>query len=324
MSPFDRLKSTERYDVLWKPGDDSKHWHEVRKTGIGASESAAILGLGYGSAAAVYASKIGLDEPSSPDSANLWFGRILEEPILEFFKMETGLAVERWECVLKSRDSTWMNCTPDGLVSGDGSELVEIKAVGSYRRQHNWRKYGVPPEVWTQVQHQMFVTGATSTYVVALLTSFDVFWTKVQRDDEFIYESLLPETGAFWKCVTEHLPVPDDKITASESTKRALGRIYPKSNETAIELPAYVAAQFDRRVAIQEEIGLLTTEKDLLDNVFRNLLGSNSTGSLPDGRKVSWKTQQRTRYDVPDKIKSKYKSTSEFRVIRYKDKNRSV
>ena len=78
------------YDLIGN-SNQREEWLRLRRTGIGASDSPAILGASpWSSGLAVYAEKIDTDAPIEEESERLMWGHILEPVILERFVKVTG------------------------------------------------------------------------------------------------------------------------------------------------------------------------------------------------------------------------------------------
>ena len=105
-------------------------WLTSRQAGIGASEVAAVLGLGaYGSPAAVWASKVGqIDD--SPPSGLAAMGLDLEPFILAEVARRLDVEVEGSQAVATSAKCPHLRATLDGLIETcDGQIPVEVKFV---------------------------------------------------------------------------------------------------------------------------------------------------------------------------------------------------
>ena len=155
-----------RYEVI-DNGRDRLRWLDARRSGLGASDAAAILGLNpYRSAMEVYAEKSGLygvDDDSSPSEQARW-GKILESHLLDDFRKVTGRPVVRDGRLLRSRRHPWQLCTLDARqrrpdVSSRG--LLEAKST-----RFEWDE--LPEDVYSQIQHQFSVTGFTWGNVIVL------------------------------------------------------------------------------------------------------------------------------------------------------------
>jgi putative phage-type endonuclease len=285
--------------------DSREDWLAARGLSIGASESAALFGLapeGRESEYSLWAKKAGLVEPEQIDGEWLDWGNILEEPIAQRYAKRTGHVLwtppNSW-CVaihprlpfLTATIDRWIIEAPGRTDRGD----LEIKNVGAFNS--DWRENGVseiPLYVQAQVQHQLAVTGFGWAVVAALVGGNKLETFEVERNPEFIAE-LEAKAEEFWGRVQrKEAPAVDGKA----ATTKALKRLHPDDNGETIELDAAaveLAADLEAAKARKKE-GEDAAEE--AGNKLRALLGANTFGTLPDGRIVSLKTQERAPHYV--------------------------
>ena len=114
-----------------------------RKTGIGASESAAILGVHpYLSAMELYARKIGLSLGEPKNVKRLWWGSVAEALVLDRYQIdhpdaEVLRTPEALHCH-RHPDHPEILANLDGAVGSVDSHILEVKTVGSRAWWLNW------------------------------------------------------------------------------------------------------------------------------------------------------------------------------------------
>lgn len=297
------------------PANQRAVWLQERKTGIGASDAAAVFGLSpYKSPLALYFEKRGEVEMPVVEREALYWGRILQSPIALRYRHETRREVEEPNPYAIQRHVTHphMIATLDARAEAglrgvkppaDGMGVVEIKNAGFFKRE-DWRDE--PPLAFQiQCQHQMFVTGAQWASVAALVGGQQFFWTDIPRHNGFI-EVLVRQVGEFWSRVQTGTPPEAD---GTESTKQLLKQLYPKDNGEILTLPAKWAEVDERLVAIKTEQKKLQAERDGLENTLKLAIG-NATAAVIDGAGVyTHKWQSRREFTV---------APAEFRVLRRK------
>ena len=140
-----------------------EEWLELRKKGIGGSDSAAIVGLDrYRSPFDVYADKLGL-KPEIPDNEAMRQGRDLEQYVAERFMEATGKKVRRRNAMLQHPEYPFMIADIDRWVVGENAGL-ECKTTSALNRaKFNQGEY--PPSYYVQCVHYMAVTGAERWYL---------------------------------------------------------------------------------------------------------------------------------------------------------------
>jgi putative phage-type endonuclease len=274
-------------------------WLEARRSGIGSSDAPRILGVSpSGSAISVYAEKL-LDpeqEQEQDQAEPLRWGHLLEPLILQRAAQEIGGVAREAGQLYQSAERPWQLATLDGwMADGKGPPApCEAKLVAA--RAADWSE-GLPPYVGAQVQHQLAVLGAPRAYVAALIVvpSFRFQLHIVDRDDAFLAETLLPAEEELWQRVQEKRP-PTSHTSRYELA--ALRRLWT-SKEGKVARLSYADGQFvtaleqarAAKKAAQEEEDAAAAELLLL-------LADAEIGVLPDGRKITAKTQERKAYTV--------------------------
>jgi len=270
---------------------------EIRKTGIGASEAAAAIGVcPHRSPMHVYAAKTGtpvLFEESEP----VEWGNRLEPVIADKYADVHGIELFNPQTTFRHRHHDWMIASPDRLVfipdtRGKVDYGVEIKSAG-FRQYDRWGDTAdkLPPEYYVQVSWCMAVLDVPRWDMAVLLAGQEYREYQIERDMEF--EKLLIEKAAeFWNNhVLKRVP---PKADAMEATRVALSHIYqshggdwvgsgPEMDMIADDLKAATAA----KDAYAERV-------DELKNKARAYIGENE-GVIGDWGKIGWKADKRGR-----------------------------
>jgi putative phage-type endonuclease len=276
-------------------------WLEQRKTGIGASEASAALGVNpYKSPIELWAEKCGLCEPPDlSENEAVEFGVRLERPIGEAYQARTGREVNFWpqDMIAVHPDIPWMLCTPDarqlpepGLEREVG--VLQIKTAGAFMASE-WAD-GPPLHYQVQIQHEMLVTGHSWGTLVVLIGGQKLRYFDCQANDKFA-AALVSKLGAFWECVQTRTP---PEVDASLSTARILEKLHPSDNGQAVALPED-AAQWDADLkGCKAKIKELEEFARDRENRLKQAIGGCTYGVLPDGGRFSWKTTERAGYEV--------------------------
>jgi putative phage-type endonuclease len=285
-----------------------KEWLDKRRLGIGASESASILGLNpYKSAYALWAEKVGLVDPAdlSENEAVEW-GHVLEASIAEKYLRVTGRQVacpDAFE-VRKCAEHPFMLATLDRIILPSGGKshgVLEIKTTGSH---HEGEWDGDAPTAYQcQLQHQLIVTGWTWGSLAVLIGGQKFRYLDLERNDRFC-AFLVEREEEFWDRVQREDPPPVD---ASDSTREALKRLYPQDSGEKIALPGDALEWSCRRVELKEQIKTLQQELQGIDNQIKAAIGEATFGVLPDGSGFKYAIQKRAAYQV---------AAAEYRVLR--------
>lgn len=175
---------------------DSDEWLQERRSSVGASEAAAVLGMSpYGTALDVFKSKSGVGKPFDPLLS--FVGHASEPIIAEWVERFSGVDVELKPAFMaRSVEFPFLHASFD-RVSYDPFVTWQFKTAHQYTG-HKWDE-GIPTDIRVQVQTEMLVAGTRRAAVVVWIggREFRLFWE--DRDDVFIDEHLLPVLEEFWR-----------------------------------------------------------------------------------------------------------------------------
>jgi len=279
---------------------DREAWLDARLTGVGASDTPALMGYtSYASALSLWALKTERvpSDDDAFDNERMRWGTKLEPLVAEEYDRQTGREVSHWGELLSYDEAPYILATPDYYYEVDGVRIpVEIKTT-DVSRSADWAE-GVPDRVNCQLQQQMLVTGAPYGSTGVLVGGNTFRWADVERDDAFIAE--IERTCAeFWRYVETDESPP---IDGSEATSEAIKKMWPRSapGETIV-LPddAYdwARALADAKAETKEAKARQTE----IENIIKAALGNNEIGMYPDGAVAfTYKSQTRKSYTVKD------------------------
>lgn len=271
---------------------DRDAWLEARKQGIGGSEAAAVLGISpWVSPLALYLRKLNL-MPEQESSERMQWGLDLEDAVAAYYERETGrkLYSPKPYTIFKSQEHPFMQCTIDRLIEqfdDRGPGVVQIKTAGPGQLAE-WQEE-VPLYYQIQIQHEMAVMGYKWGSLAVFFGDFKGFIADVEKNDRFV-EILIEKEKAFWQRIQDQNPPPVDD---SESSKAALHFQYGQDSGESIGLSGD-ALHWDREL-LAAKAAKKDAEKQIreLENKFKNEMGFNTYGVLPNGTTYTWKTHQR-------------------------------
>jgi predicted phage-related endonuclease len=295
-------------------------WLERRRTGIGSSDAAVILGVSrFGSPLSLYHDKLGNLPPSPRESDFTRWGLILEGPIAERFAEEVGRAVLPPTALLGvGLTSDEVNAIPESLLQSryviqrdkdeprllascdraqvDGERvggkigILEVKNASIYVADEWDEEQGEPPlEYLVQVQHQLMVTGAPYASIAALVGGVRFVWADVPRDEEFIAKLRERELEFLWH-LDKGIPPPVD---GSDHTRAILKRLHPRDTGEIKPLPPAMLDWAGQLVTANEELKKWKAAKQEAENHIIEAIGDATIGTLPNGDSFSYKTQTR-------------------------------
>lgn len=195
-------------------------WLAWRRTGIGASDIAGVLGIArWSSPFSVWADKLGIlpDEDLGDDDPRE-FGRRAEAMIGPWFTDKTGLELGGEQMWLTHPEQPWLKATVDAIV-GDFPGLGPVEFKTDIGRP--WE--AIPDDYAAQGQHQMLVGGWDRMWFAVLHgRRFRVYELARDQADCDLIEATARE---FWhEHVLAKVPPPVD---GSDATAAALKALYP-------------------------------------------------------------------------------------------------
>lgn len=178
-------------------------WLEQRRTGIGGSDAAAVLGLSkWSTPLSVWLDKTG-QAPDRGESEPMRWGTLLEPVIRQEYAERTGRTVIA-PGFLRHPQHEFMVANVDGL-SPDDDRLIEIKTA---RSADQWGEPGsdqVPEEYLIQVHHYMAVLEVKVADIAVLIGGSDFRIYTVEADAE-LQAMMIDAEREFWQSVRDRIP----------------------------------------------------------------------------------------------------------------------
>lgn len=268
---------------------------ELRRTGIGGSDAAAILGLSeYRTRYGVACEKIfGIrEERDAAAEERLQLGRDLEPVVRRAFERKTGMSVGAGEAFVRHRQHPFIYANVDGLISGldrsgwlpvvppevDGPGIFEGKCA-SGEAVDPWgtpRDPRVPTHYWVQGQHYLAVTGRRWVGYGCLANASRLEVRFVLRDDDWIENVLLPGLIAFWVDVQAGDPgAPLDPELDAPVLRRVHDDAAQESGDRQRELDEVIKEA--RKAKDAARLAALQAEMAALQNRSTIALGEDET-----------------------------------------------
>lgn len=276
-------------------------WLDSRAQFLGASESAAVLGCGYASqnALTVFASKVNPKEARIDATNSMVIGSLIEPGLIKVFEhfAERPAQLERPYRVRICDQYPFMGATLDAVALDSESVIpIELKNVDS-RLFTQWDDEEIPLKFQIQCQHQMLCAGATEAFIMGLIGGNKPVIKHLARNEAFI-AAMVPRLQEFWSWVERKIIPPDFDEWGTDATGAALKTLHPLDNGITTLLPEEAEVLLDRLELAKEKVSEWEKVRDACKQQLQAGLGDNTFGALPDGRSVSWKTQDRAGYTV--------------------------
>lgn len=268
-------------------------WIAERRTGIGSSDAAAVVGLcPFRTALSVYLDKLGLFPDRHETPAMAW-GRRLEEVVAVAFAEETGMSLDHGGGLVRHRQWHWMIATPDRLTERG---VLECKTA---RTAEGWGPPGtdqVPRSYMIQIQHQLEVLDMEQGWIAVLIGGQDFRVYEIPRCRE-IAASLIDMEGRFWRSVVAKDPPPFDLDHPQVAALVQL--LHQPAPGTQVELDGLAQIEADEYLRLGGAITRATKERDRLKASLAMRMGSAASGQLPSGQVIRRCMRQRKGYTVP-------------------------
>jgi putative phage-type endonuclease len=243
-------------------------WLALRRTGIGGSDIAALVGLSrYTAPYQLYLEKRGElpPLPMSPELARAaWWGHKHERDLAEEFARRDGVKVRRIG-LIRHESEPWRLANLDRQVLGcpDGPCLFEAKSRSAYKASE-WGETGdpdgVPDGEALQTHWYMGVTGYRHAHVGVLINGNDDRYYRVEYDPQ-IADDVHAMAGSFWQRVVDGDPPPSD---GSQAMSELLAVLWTGREDAEIVIPAGdvapLRAELERLQGFAKDIETQTAE----------------------------------------------------------------
>lgn len=188
---------------------------ETRRSFIGGSDAAAILGLSrWRTPLQVWAEKTGQIQPEDiSEKLNVKLGVRLEDTVAELFCEATGFKVRRVNETMFHEKYDFLAANIDRRVVGDDS-ILECKTTSAWNAKQ-WEGEEIPQEYIIQVLHYLAVTGYSKAYISVLIGNQDFKWKEIRRDEKTI-NAIVEQEVKFWNEFIVPVVMPT-RIMANDS-----------------------------------------------------------------------------------------------------------
>ena len=280
-------------------------WLEKRRSLIGASDVAGILGLSpYASPFSVWSDKVHGETRDATFKMDL--GHRLEDVILDMFEEQTGQKAYWRQALIQHETADWASCTVDSLAfesltskSEDAAGVVEAKTDGHYER---WSE--IPDHHQLQLQWQLYVTGLERGWL-AVMHGGRRFETYEIETDPTVQALMVAKVTAFKLNHIDTEEAPD--TDAHQATTRSIGVLWDADTDSLIELSSDLAADVEALRGLRGQATVMKATIKEVENRIKAGLQTVEAGTVNGQVAVTWREQSRAEFTV---------APSTFRVLR--------
>lgn len=272
------------------------NWLESRRTGIGSSDVAKIVGLSkWGTSLDVYLDKVN-PATNGKMAPQLEWGTRKEGIIATAIMDHHGWQLSKVPTMTHATHG-FLLASPDRK-NQDG-ELIEIKTA---ERPDGWGEpetAEIPEQYWLQVQHQLEVAASVqpveTCWVFVLIGQGDFRRYRVARDPGYL-DAVYDPLREFWTCVENRTPPEPD--WNHPKTLDAVKRLCEPKPGMTIDLDDAAKAWAEEYERLGAEVKGLNDARDELKARLIHAMDAAELGNLPDGRSITLKKVSRKGYTV--------------------------
>jgi len=269
---------------------DREAWLAARRKLLTASESSSIMGENpYSDALSVFVDKTAgrISAPEPGPESPIWWGNLLEQPILSGIAKYNGWSYRPGGALLISRHFDFLGATLDAEIDRDdgvGPIIFEGKTT-TITKDWDENAQTLPMHVLIQVQHQLMVSGAPKALVFALLQGSRPCQIEVFPSPDF--QAILISRAQEFMDRVARLDAPSPTHMSAPS----LERMFPLSDGSIVKLPDLAIDWTAELAKIAGDVKDLLKRKEELRNMIRKAIGNATFGELsePVNGKQYWR-----------------------------------
>jgi putative phage-type endonuclease len=272
---------------------------ESRRSGIGGSDVAAILGISrYKTAGEIWLEKTNPEEVVPVENEYIYWGNCLEKVIAEEYQKRNGCELEEPSETFKDKVHPFLIANPDRLIIGKserGTGILECKTCSAYKVSE-WGEEGsdqIPAEYLLQIAHYRYVLDADFVDL-AVLIGGNRYQCYTYVKNEKLENKMRERLCNFWN---EHVV---KKIPPEPANRRDAESLFRTSNDEKM-----IEADGELENTLKKIADLKNTEseieeqiKALQDNVCAAMKDASAVINK-DGEKIcTWKSICAKRFDT--------------------------
>ena len=276
---------------------ERKAWLEARRSGIGGSDAAAILGLDpFRSPMSVWVSKVRPDLLEPEDHQWLSIGTKMEPVIDALYQEEKRIVTVKPEEIMRHPKYPEIAGNPDRLsvdrVVELKNETVHVDRYGDFGTDQ------VPDHVLIQVAIYMAIT-QKEVADIAVLHAGSRFGIYTVRRDAELERDIIERLRQWWSdyVVTKREP----PIDASRDWAAYIEKKFPQNRGEIVKVPRDSEIDQDMRSISVMRTAMAESQRhlDLIENRVKKFIG-DADGIEGDFGRITWRRSKDTVEDVTD------------------------
>lgn len=266
-----------------------EEWLEVRKSGIGSSEVATIVGLNpWETPYQLWRRKTGLDDPKVENAA-MRNGHHLEDAVSRMWVDATGREVIKRSAIdwiIRDNENPFLQVSPDRTFWLGESRSPEDKGILEIKTTRMKVEADDLPKYWfAQVQYQLGVAGYQQGSLAWLSAGmgFDFGYQDLTLVPDF-YGWLVEEVTKFWQdCII------GGKEPSAVSVKDVLLKYSRHTDKKIIECSDEVFEAYTKLKGVRKELDELESRKEELENTIKMAFADAEALSYGGDTIATWK-----------------------------------
>lgn len=265
-----------------------EEWLEVRKSGIGSSEVATIVGLNpWETPYQLWRRKVGIDAPK-PENFAMKAGHYLEDAVSRFWSDETGREIIKrsaGDWLIRDNEHPFLQVSPDrtywltGEKRNDSNKgILECKTT-----QMAVDADDLPKHWFCQVQYQLGVAGLEHGSLAWLCSGREFGYRDIDFVPDF-YQWLVEEVSRFW-----HDNVLARVEPSAVSVKDVLLKYNRHTDGKIVEVGADILDACSDLKEVKRLIKELEDKKDTLEERIKMVFGDAEGISFDGQTLATWK-----------------------------------
>lgn len=276
-----------------------EQWLEIRKSGIGSSDVATIVGLNpFETRLELWQRIMGIT-PAKEENNAMLMGHLLEDAVAQRWSQETGKTIIKRSAIdwiVRDDNRPYMQVSPDRTFwvddsakkNHDNKGILECKTT-----QVSIDSEDIPKHWFCQVQYQLGVSNLKHGAIAWLTQGRDFGWLPIEFN-QTVFDALSNAVEQFWKenVLGKKQPEPS---TASDYKS-----LYPiHENDKFVEVDESVIQDCIALDRINDTIAKAKEEKQRIESELKCDIGS-AEGITYNGKVIAtWKApKQSTKFDA--------------------------